>query len=252
MDEYHDEDELYKPKGTPEQQAAVKELISANVRLTVALHTLAQVLAGGFIQLRSHERGSFNHDDVTLNLKTETLAIIQQTYESVYEVIQGCTPQTVIDIEKLQMPVCEVPYKAGIKALFEKYAGAYNGSKLSHKLLIVISATVGEGLDAVFAQLITTYASSFRAKEVGAVENEFSELPGITCRLIGIVWSDLLAEIETTFDKATPALDRIAAAENKYYTYLVKEGYADIDAQQAVEKRYHGRVRKILFPDDPK
>ena len=250
MDDYNDEERLDAADATPEQRRLTIALLAVNAKLGMAVSNLAMCIGGGMIQLRSHERGTLGHDDVTENLKNELTTFIDDLIRAIRIEMESIAAENTETVRNNKERISGLAYRESVTALVMKYQPAFT-TKLSTRIIKLFAELMCACIENILARTADLWVLSWESRDADAIANEYNELDAITTKILTIQWEGFSESINKVFESASPELDAVADAENKRYTYLLAEGYDDKSAMEKIEKEFKGRVRSILYPPAP-
>lgn len=232
----------------PDKMAVVAtKLMQVHAGTAHAIAQTATCLAGGLIQLRSHERGIEKHDDVVAQIKTELIDCINDTYREFSDQLQDDTDYNNHEAVKLVLDkLLGLSYGTKLNTLTTKYTDAFPNSVLAKQVLIALANNLHVHLNVVARWLVVLLTTAHLARRADAITNAIEELASNVGTSLMESHAHTIVEVNTAFDKAAKELDDLAIAENKVYTHLLGEGYTAEEALTEVERRFHVRIQKVL------
>jgi hypothetical protein len=222
--------------------------MQTHVALTNAIIGTANCLAGGLLQLRAHERGIEGHDDIVVIIKDELMATVKTIYSDALDCLtSGVTSKDTQVLQAQYTAMCAVPIRDRLVAVVTRYKPAFKKSKAVPAIMDAYLYNLAQSLDSDIKAIMTLFAVSLYASEVGAIENAKDSLPEIVKQSINDGMPYIEGEIDKVFDLVSPELDAIAQLEHQMFEQLVGDGISESDALVTIHKQTGDRVRALLF-----
>lgn len=230
--------------------ATTMRLMQVHTGLTRTIVETAGCAAGGLIQLRSHERGLEKHDDITLQLKTDLLAMIRSIYlQFSTQLKQPIDAGDHKALKGLLDGMLESKYDYKLNTLLHGYIKAFPSSQMAQQVLQAMAHNLIIHTNNVARWSVALLAMANYAHCTKAITNPVNELASTVGDTIVETHDMALESVDAILDKANASLDSLAAAENKIFAHLIAEGLEPVTAFENASKRFEKRIHKALYPE---
>jgi len=239
----------------PKIQAIRQRIFTAQQMATHAVASIFAAAGSFLIQLRSHERGVEDHDDISAHIKSEISTCLVDNHMALLTALAGAeaeferaAPDRVVEIgQKWTDRLGEIPYSDNLDAIGAKYIKAFPNDSMAQFLLESTGDTIGAAITGALPAIVNLLAVGVEGRRAKVIDSMFGSTLDHMEQVASAHIHELVSvSIDFMFEQVDDTLDQLAFQETKRFYYLVSEGSSKLDAACQVRAEFKDEIQASM------